>query len=1485
MTKKRGVYRLILMFLVFMLVVFIPFVISFQGFSSNYTMESRPDSFSQTNSSSTTFIQRFVGGIGVVGRYISDTLSGRFGILEDIKNLAITITSHTDNQEIVRGNDSVAEEDTKGYIPNSLNFTAQVHENGTSAGFSLATCYFYDNGIFIGSSLTNTSGHCTMNFSKLGYNPDIRNVTVNFSILTSDKIVINEATINISIVKFIADLEQINKRSNGKYYSGDKAILTINITKTNVSGTFDYDPMNISANATSAALVLYPDGELYYPGRNISRISTGRYQGNVTLNYSFANALRWDVLVSDDNFINFLATSIHSDVDVCSADFGAFSGWSECSNGLQTRSRTDSSGCIEVEIRGCSEGGGGGGICIPSWSNWSNWSSCYLGQETRSRFDGCGSSETQFRECGCTPNWQCGPWSGCIAPNTQLSYNSGLNDGFETSNLLLEMSQEQNRIPVKIEVLSKNQIDKKNSELKIDEKLINANYVFVDNQKNILDNFNKIKNIFSSKITGFATLTSCSVESDIGNKRCHLVKKNIYQECTQTIKRNKLTLNWKNYRCKSGLICVGDGECACTQLNSCEIEGALRCTGAGTFQVCQSDNNGCLKWSSNKRCSRGEICSNGLCVSGKSGESKICELNDETCINNRIYTCKTDSKGVNKWVAGERCSIGSTCVDYGNNSECVLDHCFDNIKNFDETDVDCGGSNCLACISLCGNNLTELNEICDGNSKSCEVGGYSGIQECNSLCNGFNECVLNERCGDGVIQTGAGEECDDGNSLSADGCSILCKNETLQLPEDNNQTIKNESEITLSPDQVLVGIGEIVQLTIFKGEDISVTYEERFGDKVLLRIRTSSYSIILNNVIEVHTLTVNEIKNGSIVVTINSEPITKEIEVGGTKIFSFNLPSGEQWSGENSGGSSGSGSVGSYGSSGGSGGIFGGGQDSGINLSPPPDYPYQTRTCIDLNQCGTDEGKPPEVQQCILGLSIEYSPQNLNLNILNKSSINFSVNVSGAGTNLVEVKWYYDGVFQSGNSGVGSLSSKYTKLFDKDSIVRADILSGGGTQSILWRIKIVQGLLNCEENWYCRWTSCANETYRYSYDCIDLNQCGTNVNLPIFELCTCTPELICTEFGDCQVNYDYSDVLKGIPILSAFQEQQCVDKSICEEESFINRKECSLSKEFRTIKTEWCYQTFIEIYDAETDKLVARYKEGSSNGLLRVDIGFVTSDYRGVCAYCFDKIKNFDETDVDCGGPNCPACIEGIAYFDYLPYIISLLWLLLLLLIIMLLYMRKALYEVSPLTGLVRILRRREAPETPETKERRVSKKPFSERFRSLVPKLRLPSISIKIRIEKSVSRIKERARLRKEEKTWVRKRIERPIYRMPIPFADLRRKLSEWRRKAYYSTVDLERKLNEAIENTITKLKKSREKRREEKRIIKIKKKEFRKERRRARKEIRHIKRRIRKKQISKHEISDLRRKLNEWKSKGYYDTTGLQKKLDEYEGHNPLK
>ena len=65
--------------------VLLPFVLAFQGNSSSYTSDQKFDSItgSQSTTNSSSFIQRFIGGLQAVANYTSNLFSGRFGILDN----------------------------------------------------------------------------------------------------------------------------------------------------------------------------------------------------------------------------------------------------------------------------------------------------------------------------------------------------------------------------------------------------------------------------------------------------------------------------------------------------------------------------------------------------------------------------------------------------------------------------------------------------------------------------------------------------------------------------------------------------------------------------------------------------------------------------------------------------------------------------------------------------------------------------------------------------------------------------------------------------------------------------------------------------------------------------------------------------------------------------------------------------------------------------------------------------------------------------------------------------------------------------------------------------------------------------------------------------------------------------------------------------------------------------------------------------------
>lgn len=71
-------------------------------------------------------------------------------------------------------------------------------------------------------------------------------------------------------------------------------------------------------------------------------------------------------------------------------------------------------------------------------------------------------------------------------------------------------------------------------------------------------------------------------------------------------------------------------------------------------------------------------------------------------------------------------------------------------------------------LSICGNAIVDPGE-------SCDVPGETGVYSttiAGRQCT--NQCVFGPYCGDGILQTTFGEECDDGNNNNGDFCSATC---------------------------------------------------------------------------------------------------------------------------------------------------------------------------------------------------------------------------------------------------------------------------------------------------------------------------------------------------------------------------------------------------------------------------------------------------------------------------------------------------------------------------------------------------------------------------------------------------------------------------------------------------------------------------------------------------------------------------------------
>ena len=85
---------------------------------------------------------------------------------------------------------------------------------------------------------------------------------------------------------------------------------------------------------------------------------------------------------------------------------------------------------------------------------------------------------------------------------------------------------------------------------------------------------------------------------------------------------------------------------------------------------------------------------------------------------------------------------------------------------------------------VCGDGLPEPGEECDlgiNNAESCTPAYEGQCTYCSISC--ISKINVGAYCGDGTLQSGDGEKCDDGNNINFDGCSETCKEE---IPQENH---------------------------------------------------------------------------------------------------------------------------------------------------------------------------------------------------------------------------------------------------------------------------------------------------------------------------------------------------------------------------------------------------------------------------------------------------------------------------------------------------------------------------------------------------------------------------------------------------------------------------------------------------------------------------------------------------------------------------
>jgi parallel beta-helix repeat protein len=178
----------------------------------------------------------------------------------------------------------------------------------------------------------------------------------------------------------------------------------------------------------------------------------------------------------------------------------------------------------------------------------------------------------------------------------------------------------------------------------------------------------------------------------------------------------------------------------------------------------------------------------------------------------------------------------------------------------------------------------------------------------------------------------------------------------------------------------------------------------------------------------------------------------------------------------------------------------------------------------------------------------------------------------------------------------------------------------------------------CNPDWTCEgYGECQNDEFRYPLNCKDANDCGTNKGKPEPIPCECTPVLECGDWKECRVDYNMDNLVAGQYVeIEGIQKRDCRDTSGCIDYPVEEEQVCIVNVPVEIKETTTCDETIIEVYNKETQELVSRIRE--TNNLSGVDVNFIETSQEAYCNYCFNGIQDYDETDIDCGGPSCPEC-------------------------------------------------------------------------------------------------------------------------------------------------------------------------------------------------------------------------------------------------------
>jgi len=280
---------------------------------------------------------------------------------------------------------------------------------------------------------------------------------------------------------------------------------------------------------------------------------------------------------------------------------------------------------------------------------------------------------------------------------------------------------------------------------------------------------------------------SCTVNADCISANCNATTRRcVGSACEDGVKNNTetdLDCGGACDKCATGLACTTGADCRSGRClnNTCASD---RCkdlvrNGPESGTDCGA-TSGC-----NLLCAVGLGCTGDAdCASG------ICNTTTGVCVGSRCFDGKltageadVDCGGAcsTKCAGGKACAGGGDCVStYCNarTNRCANDHCDNGVRDFDETDEDCGGDLCrLAPLTKCGvNRLCTISADCQ--SDACRQNGTCAANQCSDGIRNSQETATD--CGGPVCR--ATSPCATGQAcLEAADCATSACHATTHL--------------------------------------------------------------------------------------------------------------------------------------------------------------------------------------------------------------------------------------------------------------------------------------------------------------------------------------------------------------------------------------------------------------------------------------------------------------------------------------------------------------------------------------------------------------------------------------------------------------------------------------------------------------------------------------------------------------------------------